>query len=199
MTLTAQQNEILDQLDRFLADPHQQLFLLKGYAGTGKTTLLGMLAQKLTQRERPFRLLATTGRAAKVLQNKTGYNAGTVHGCIYAFDDIVGRAEDRQDTSSPAGAAGDQLQLHFQLRDNAGAETEEVYIIDEASMISHEVGRTEHTAQFGSGSILHDLLAFADGRKVIFVGDPVSCRLLPIILCRRHCRHLFCAANYNCR
>lgn len=158
----------MTELQRFLSEQNNQLFVLRGYAGTGKTTLIGHVVDWLEKRKRPARLLATTGRAAKVLQNKTGRSVGTVHGCIYAFDEISGQAEE-----------GSQLTLNFQLRTNQLLEPGLVFIIDEASMISHEKPRADRqTAAFGSGSLLHDLVDFADGRQIIFVGDP--CQLPPV-------------------
>ncbi len=169
MNLTNHQQAALTKLQQFLQEQSTQLFVLRGYAGTGKTTLIGQLVSWLEQQDRPVRLLATTGRAAKVLQNKTGQNVGTVHGCIYAFDEISGQAEE----------GNTQLQLNFSLRNNETIEPELVFIIDEASMISHEKARADRqTARFGSGSLLHDLLDYADGRQVIFVGDP--CQLPPV-------------------
>lgn len=142
--------------------------MLKGYAGSGKTTLVSCLVDWLEERSRPFQLLATTGRAAKVLQNKTHRQAGTVHGCIYAFDEVSGKI-----------AEGEQLQLSFGLRSSDLTEKELVFIIDEASMITHEIAqKNTHTARFGTGSLLNDLLTYADGRQIIFIGDP--CQLPPI-------------------
>lgn len=168
MKLTQHQQEALSQIRHFLTEQTNQLFVLRGYAGTGKTTLIGKLVDWLEEQERPARLLATTGRAAKVLQNKTGRTVGTVHGCIYAFDEVSGEAEE-----------GQQLELNFSLRSNQMVDTDLVFIIDEASMISHEKPRGDRqTARFGSGSLLNDLLDFADGRQIIFVGDP--CQLPPV-------------------
>lgn len=172
MKLTIHQQQAFDRLRTFLQNDQDQVFILKGYAGTGKTTLVGQVAALLKKEDRPFQLLATTGRAAKVLQNKTGYTAATLHACIYTFDDVAGVSD------AGDAAAGEQLQLHFNLRSNIFSHPKLVYIVDEASMISHEGAKAGHTARFGSGSLLHDLLAFADGRKIIFVGDP--CQLPPI-------------------
>ena len=87
--LTPHQQTAFHHLQTFLNDPHHRVFLLKGYAGTGKTTLAKFLLEHLRTREdlEPV-LLASTGRAAKVLQRKTGTGATTVHSCIYAFDHV---------------------------------------------------------------------------------------------------------------
>ncbi len=171
MQLTAQQNQALQQLQAFASRPGGRAFVLRGYAGTGKTTLVGRLVSWLQEAGYSPVLLATTGRAAKVLQNKTGWTATTVHSCIYAFQEVGGSE------AAWAGGAG-QLQLDFKLRHNYGPPGKLVYIVDEASMISHEAAAGEHTAKFGSGSLLDDFLAYASGHKVVFVGDP--CQLPPI-------------------
>jgi superfamily I DNA/RNA helicase len=93
MKLTTHQQQAFDRLRAFLQNDRDQVFILKGYAGTGKTTLVGQAAALLKKEERPFQLLATTGRAAKVLQNKTGYEAKTLHSCIYTFDDVAGASD----------------------------------------------------------------------------------------------------------
>jgi ATP-dependent exoDNAse (exonuclease V) alpha subunit len=167
MKLTPHQQGAFEKMKHFLSRQEDQVFVLRGYAGTGKTTLLGKVVDWLDEQDRPFRLLATTGRAAKVLQNKTGEEATTLHSCIYAFDEVSGQA-----------AEGEQLTLNFNLRGNFDLDQELVFIIDEASMITHEVAKEGHTARFGSGSVLNDLVDFADGRQIIFVGDP--CQLPPI-------------------
>ncbi len=168
MNLTPHQRQALEKLQEFLSGTSCQLFILRGYAGTGKTTLIGRLVDWLEEQERPSRLLATTGRAAKVLQNKTGRPVSTIHGCIYAFDEMAGGAD-----------ADSQLQLNFQLRSNQCIDSDLVFIIDEASMISHEKPRGDRqTATFGSGSLLLDLLSYAGDRQIIFVGDP--CQLPPV-------------------
>ena len=77
--LTPQQQEAFDQILEFLKEPEQAFFILKGYAGTGKTTLLQQLAQYLDESEINFSLLAPTGRAAAVLSAKTGFSAKTLH------------------------------------------------------------------------------------------------------------------------
>jgi ATP-dependent exoDNAse (exonuclease V) alpha subunit len=172
MQLTPQQNQALQQLQAFVRRPGGRAFVLRGYAGTGKTTLVGRLVEWLDRADYRPVLLATTGRAAKVLQDKTGWAAHTVHSCIYAFQEVGGSE------GAWTGEAAGQLQLDFKLRRNYGAPGKLVYIVDEASMISHEAAGGEHTAKFGSGSLLDDFLAYASGHKVVFVGDP--CQLPPI-------------------
>ena len=86
--LTVSQQKVLDQLNSFITDPSCRVFILKGYAGTGKTTLMRFLIQLLLEKEKDFILLAPTGRAAKVLSNATGQVAKTIHSLIYSFSNL---------------------------------------------------------------------------------------------------------------
>lgn len=175
MQLTTHQKQAFDSLKAFVPNQGVKAFVLKGYAGTGKTTLIGHLVKWLKEKHYTPVLLATTGRAAKVLENKTGTQASTVHSCIYVFDEVAGNDESGKDAwESDTG----QLFLNFDLRQGNVSVENAVYIVDEASMISHEVSSQEHTARFGSGSLLDDFFRFSENRKVVFVGDP--CQLPPI-------------------
>lgn len=127
------------------------LFLLKGYAGTGKTTLLNAITQAVKDIGLEVELLATTGRAAKVLSATTGRVATTIHRRIY-------RA-----TSASVEEGGS-----YKLGKSTHAT---LFIVDEASMISSV--STELTP-FGSGHLLDDLLEYvwsSEGCKLIMVGD----------------------------
>ena len=85
--LTSGQNELLDELDKFLSDK-STCFLLKGYAGTGKTFMMKGLTDFLTETKRSFRIAAPTGRAAKVISQKTKHKAYTIHKTIYSSKDL---------------------------------------------------------------------------------------------------------------
>ena len=67
--LTTSQENVLKQILDFVNNSNDRVFILKGYAGTGKTTLMRFLIQKLEENQKDYRLLASTGRAAKVLAN----------------------------------------------------------------------------------------------------------------------------------
>ena len=82
-----EQKHALEQLFRFLHDS-TQVFVLKGYAGTGKTTLMKSIIHYLASQEIPYALMASTGRAAKVLADKTGEPASTIHSKIYILEKI---------------------------------------------------------------------------------------------------------------
>ena len=85
--LTFSQKGVLKQMMQFVNAPSLRVFILKGYAGTGKTTLMRFLIQELIKQDKGYRLLASTGRAAKVLANLSGQNSGasTIHSMIYSF------------------------------------------------------------------------------------------------------------------
>lgn len=174
IALTPHQQTIFGRLKAFVAGNDQQVFLLKGYAGTGKTTLVSFLLEHLAAAEPGVTpvLMASTGRAAKVLSRKTGVEATTVHSHIYQFEgvDDGGAAED-QDYNDQTG----QLSLTFGLRKpDKEAKNNFLYIIDEASMLSHLVNSSDNAARFGSGSMLADFFHFVGGHKVLFIGDPVQ-------------------------
>ena len=159
-TLTPSQQAAQHTLQDFLADstPHTAC-ILRGYAGTGKTTLVAMLVRQLMQGgvTTPI-LLAPTGRAAKVFSSFAGQPASTIHKAIYRQQTFVG-----ENTEFSLGYNKSQGLL---------------FIVDEASMITSD--ETSYSI-FGSGSLLRDLLQFAyaaDRCKILFVGD--TAQLPPI-------------------
>lgn len=82
ITLSAHQQEALEAIQHFLLGDGD-CFILQGGAGTGKTTLLAALAQWLKAVCRPHMFLAPTGRAARILGDKTGARTSTIHACIF--------------------------------------------------------------------------------------------------------------------
>jgi len=121
LTLTQDQhNAVKDIADFFLNN--KSIFLLKGYAGTGKTTLLKGIAKYLNQQGKSFNLLAPTGRAAMVLKEKTGFDASTIHRHIYNFEEL--HEIEEQD--------GNSFKFCYKLNQNSDS-VKTVYFIDEAS------------------------------------------------------------------
>ncbi len=173
--LTNQQQEAFDLIMDFLQQPDQAFFILKGYAGTGKTTLLQHLAAYLESEKRPFSLLAPTGRAAAVLRAKTGYVAKTIHSELYHFSDIDGEAE--ESSESPEADDYGQMRLLFEIR-KADDDDTRVYIVDEASMLGDVKAEGNSFANFGTGHLLTDFMGLVGKNKVIFAGDP--CQLPPV-------------------
>jgi hypothetical protein len=166
--LTDDQEVLVDRLGEFLSAGEENIFLLKGYAGTGKTFITKGLTEYFRAVGRNFVLMAPTGKASKVIATKTGAAAGTIHSAIYAFDDLV-EYRDREDDGTLT------YKYYASLRSNdAAADT--VYIVDEASMVSDNYQEAEFF-RFGSGHLLRDLLTHVNldhndhRKKIIFIGD----------------------------
>ena len=178
--LTTSQENVLKQLLAFVNNSTNSVFILKGYAGTGKTTLMRYLIQELERIQKDYRLLASTGRAAKVLANLSNRNGSTstIHAMVYSFN---GLSKEYDEKEEPVVDKDGQLFLVFEptkLDEREVPET--IYIIDEASMVSDVVTKNITQAKFGEGRLLKELLDY-DKRpesKFIFVGDP--CQLPPI-------------------
>ncbi len=179
-TLTADQEEAFGSIRRFLADDRERCFLLKGYAGTGKSFLVGAVAVHLNSRKIPFALTASTGKAALMLSQRTNQEATTVHSQIYSFDKIT-ESEDVKNS----------LLARFRLEKLVDFQKKMVLIVDEASMISNKNAHTEFL-QYGSGSLLDDLVEYIRLQnpdmktKIIFVGDtaqlpPINCDYSPAL------------------
>jgi len=152
-----QQVNLLGELGTFLmSTDKEKLFLLKGYAGTGKTSVISALVRALNELKQKTVLLAPTGRAAKVISGYSGYPAFTIHKKIY-----------RQKSMSD---------FRFQLADNLNTHT--LFIVDEASMISNSGAETT----FGTGRLLDDLIHFvygAEGCSLLLLGD--TAQLPPVM------------------
>jgi len=149
---TFEQEIVLKSLATFLLSPRNDaVFVLRGYAGTGKTSLVGALVRTLDKLQQKSVLLAPTGRAAKVFSAYAGHPAFTIHKKIY-----------RQQSFS-------NEMSNFSVNDNLTTHT--LYIVDEASMISNE-GLSG--AVFGTGRLLDDLIQFVysgTGCRLILMGD----------------------------
>ncbi len=149
---TACQSELMAGLAHFIASGEpDKIMLIKGFAGTGKTTMIDVLVKTLTVLKIRVVLLAPTGRAAKVMSGYTGMPAFTVHKKIY-----------RQQTSSDGTG-------RFVIDKNLFADT--WFVIDEVSMISNE---SSQNSIFGSGRLLDDILEYVYSGKnchLILVGD----------------------------
>ncbi len=149
---TRDQSECMQLLAKFMAEnTNDVIFLMTGYAGTGKTSVIASMVGTLTTLRQKSVLLAPTGRAAKVLRSYTGKEAYTIHRKIYrqkSATDGVGK---------------------FVLDRNLHRET--FFIVDEASMIPDE---SSDGSLFGSGRLLDDLLEYVytgTDCKLILVGD----------------------------
>ena len=156
---TAEQTQAVDVFCRFLADRNDRVvMILRGSAGTGKTSLAGAIVRALTLLKQKLMLMAPTGRAAKVFSLNAGSAAFTIHRRIY-----------RQKTMT-ADMSG------FNLNDNLYTDT--LFIIDEASMIAN-AGFGD--SSFGSGCLLDDLVQYVYGGRncrMMLIGD--SAQLPPV-------------------
>ena len=167
--LNREQQEAYDKIRHFFSDANTDtpIFILKGYAGTGKTTLLRKIVGSLKDEMGDgLRLMAPTGRAALVLQRITGFPASTIHRAIYSMDNPV--------CKKPKDIADTTIKFIFQINDSSKSRV--FAIVDEASMVSSRKSNNE-LFQFGTGYILNDLLTFSrisSNGRILFVGDPAQ-------------------------
>lgn len=163
MKLTSQQQQVLDKIKIFL-DSDISVFILKGYAGTGKTTMIRTIIEEIKNREKKPILMAPTGRAARVLESKNSWEANTIHRCIYELDTIETKE------------GSDDIRFIFPLKNKEDEANDHICIVDESSMIGTREVQNE-LFEFGTGSLLNDLLTYVApnrGGKIIFVGDPMQ-------------------------
>ena len=157
---TENQKKIIESFSEYLSDEDfSSFFVLNGYAGTGKTSLIAVIVSALKSLGIKTILLAPTGRAAKVLSQYSAEKALTIHKRIY-----------REQTNA-------QYESKFSL--NINRESDAVFIVDEASMLS--TGRNADKTIFGSGSLLEDLIQYVRSGKrcrLVLVGD--SAQLPPV-------------------
>lgn len=164
---TTKQNIVLDQLSEFVFDnTPNTLYLLKGFAGTGKTSIIGTLVSNLWEAKKSAVLMAPTGRAAKVISNYSGKEAFTIHKKIYFPKKDKGGG------------------VKFVMQPNKHRNT--IFIVDEASMIPDTPADSK---LFENGSLLDDLMQYVySGHKckLLLIGDkaqlpPVKSELSPAL------------------
>ena len=147
---TAEQNEAIDAFGRFMTDRHEEaVMVMRGSAGTGKTTLAAAIVKAMTTLGQKLVLLAPTGRAAKVFSLYAGHAAFTIHRRIYRQKSLEGR---------------------FELSFNNAQNT--LFIVDEASMIAN--GSSFSDTIFAGGQLMDDLIRFVYNDRncrILFIGD----------------------------
>ncbi len=152
---TASQTLWMNEMTEFMFYAESNtVFVLKGYAGTGKSTSIGHLVRFLPKIDKRSVLMAPTGRAAKVMSGYAGKKAFTIHKQIYY-------------TKSEGGSG-----MQFTLKPNKFKNT--LFVVDEASMIGDD---RQNTKLFENGSLLGDLMQYVDAGtncKLLFVGDPAQ-------------------------
>ncbi|MBK7753925.1 MAG: AAA family ATPase [Flavobacteriales bacterium] len=155
---TAGQHKAIAALDRLVASEKPMATLvLKGYAGTGKTTLVGALVKVMRALGRPVVLLAPTGRAAKVLSAYAQAPASTIHRRIYRME----------------GGEGGYAGLSLASNRDANA----LFVVDESSTIGTTGGATRSEGAFSDRDLLSDLFEHvfaAPGTKLLLIGDPAQ-------------------------
>ena len=159
---TVCQRNMLKQAAEFIYGEENDILVVNGYAGTGKTTAVASVIKTMKEFGHPCVLLAPTGRAAKVLSNYAGQSAYTIHKHIYRQKSVGGDGYGQ-----------------FSLAPNKAKET--LFIVDEVSLISIESGQSQSTQSFGSGNLLDDLIGFVRNGldcKVMLIGD--SAQLPPV-------------------
>ena len=153
---TEKQNVFFKNFSDFILNPYpSQIFLLKGYAGTGKTSVVNAIVKSINSINYKIVLLAPTGRAAKVLSQYTNLNAFTIHKKIYFSDQNSG---------------------NFNLTLQQNKHTNTLFVIDEASMLPNE-------SQFQRNSLLEDVIQYIySGKncKLLLIGD--DAQLPPVFL-----------------
>ena len=179
IVLTPHQQKAFDKIVDFIRSKDAKVFILKGYAGTGKTTMMKCLIEELSKRNESFQLLASTGRAAKILSNISGYEAKTIHSFIYRFSDFNQDIEEYLNKEKEEVDIFGQLIINFDAVKVSDDDISEVYyLVDESSMVADKENTSEQQARFGSGKLLSDLLDYNPNGKFIFIGD--ACQLPPV-------------------
>jgi exodeoxyribonuclease V len=160
---TPGQVDLMQKLEAYILNPDSsKAFIVKGYAGTGKTSLISALVKALEELKVKTLLLAPTGRAAKVFSSYAGKGAYTIHRKIY-----------RQKSSNNGFG-------EFDLNRNLSANL--IILVDEASMISDTAAEDKI---FGSGRLLSDLISFVnDGKncRLVLIGDTAQLPPVGIVL-----------------
>jgi ATP-dependent exoDNAse (exonuclease V) alpha subunit len=158
---TLKQDAFFQKIAVFITNTNNDaIFVLKGYAGTGKTTVISTIVNQLIEINKKYVLLAPTGRAAKVIANYSNKPAFTIHKKIYF-----------PKKSSGGGVA-------FTMQQNKHKNT--IFIVDEASMISDVAAESK---MYENGSLLDDLISYiysGENCKMILLGD--TAQLPPVNL-----------------
>jgi exodeoxyribonuclease-5 len=176
-TPTTKQDIVLQQISEFIFDTSKdKLYLLKGYAGTGKTTIISTIVNNLWKITKSAVLLAPTGRAAKVISNYSGKEAFTIHKKIYFPRKEKGGA------------------VKFVLQPNKHKKT--LFIVDESSMIPDSPGESK---LFENGSLLDDLMQYVySGHqcKLLLIGDTAQLPPVKLDISPALDEHIL-SVNYN--
>ena len=181
ISLTKEQSEALSAILAFMQDDEADIFVLRGSAGTGKTTIISEIVKALQLRGKSCAAMAPTGRAARILGEKLertlggqAPECGTIHRTIFQMGDLTVN-EEATDVNDPG------MRMIFALKTDEPSAA--LMIIDESSMVGDMAAKGD-VVQFGSGRLLSDLINYVrmnrEGRandhitKLLFVGDPAQ-------------------------
>ena len=159
---TSCQEELLHKVADFMSGDDEDILVVNGYAGTGKTTAISSVIAVMKEYKVKTVLLAPTGRAAKVVSGYSGQPAYTIHKHIYRQKSVGGDGFGQ-----------------FSLAPNKDRDT--LYVVDEVSLIGIDSGQQQSTSLFGSGNLLEDLITYVRagaGCRLIMIGD--AAQLPPI-------------------
>jgi hypothetical protein len=158
---TVKQDIFFLKIAEFISSPNKnEIFVLKGYAGTGKTTVISTIVNNLVEVKKKYVLLAPTGRAAKVIANYSNKPAHTIHKKIYF----------------PKKGKGGGVSFTMQTNKH----TNTIFIVDESSMISDA---DSDSKMYANGSLLDDLISYVysgQNCKMLLLGD--TAQLPPVHL-----------------
>ncbi|MEQ3665659.1 tRNA (adenosine(37)-N6)-threonylcarbamoyltransferase complex ATPase subunit type 1 TsaE [Olleya sp.] len=167
ININQDQQQAIGKIQGFLKSD-ANIFILQGYAGTGKTTLIKGILNFFEKTNKQFNVMAPTGRAAKVLRDKTGYGK-TVHSSVYKLEELKSINSDSKELA--------EHDIKYLFPIDLDNNVERVLIVDEASMISSRESKNE-LFDFGTNILLNDLLSHTfqtnKNNKIIFVGDPAQ-------------------------
>lgn len=164
--LTASQRELVTQIEEFLKNDAEHVFILKGYAATGKELILKGLENYLRKIERGMSLVTPTNKTAFWLDQSVDRPVSTIHSMIYEY---------METKESEDGQPREASKFIYRLRGNLDS-IDHVYVIGESSLLNDEISDCKYLC-YGTGKLLEDLMNFIDPnatgcrRKVIFIGD----------------------------
>lgn len=160
------QKDALNKIKNFIDNTTDNVFVLTGAAGTGKTSIMKAVISYINSYLGDFNLLAPTGRAANIIAQKSGFDSQTIHSHIYSISEIK-------------DSTGRVLKLRFNAKSNV-KEYKEVFFVDESSMLSDVVGESDNFVS--ENSLLLDFMNYVkngnENNKIIFIGD--SYQLPPV-------------------
>lgn len=165
------QDSLLRKVADFVSADDDDILVVNGYAGTGKTTAIASVINTMKEYKTKCVLLAPTGRSAKVLSSYAGQPAYTIHKHIYRQKSVGGDGFGQ-----------------FSLAPNKDKDT--LFVVDEVSLIGIDAGQQQSTGSFGSGNLLDDLVSFmrmGTNCRMILIGDaaqlpPVGLDASPALL-----------------